>query len=172
MIVLYRLTVAVAVAAALGRSLSLTPGVRDAWHAWHVCACVCTSDYDCDDVCTFVCTCVCTCVCICVCICTYLTVPLTLTIPLCPPLHGLLLLLLLLKLILNTTLQQGVATNIGLYLIKMSSTSNATLQGCVTSLRSSMQLLDSSINILDSGVCDYPRLAKVLQSTKVSRCWS
>ncbi|GAB7356015.1 hypothetical protein MBLNU459_g6636t1 [Dothideomycetes sp. NU459] len=29
-----------------------------------------------------------------------------------------------------------------------------------------MQLLDSSINILDSGVNDYPRLAKVLQATR------
>lgn len=48
------------------------------------------------------------------------------------------------------------------------SSSNAALEGCVSSLRSSMQLLDSSINILDSGVNDYPRLAKVLQSTRVS----
>lgn len=30
-----------------------------------------------------------------------------------------------------------------------------------------MQLLDSSINILDSGVSDYPRLSKVLQTTRV-----
>lgn len=50
----------------------------------------------------------------------------------------------------------------------MDSTSQSALQGCVTSLRSSMQLLDSSINILDSGVSDYPRLAKVLQTTRVS----
>lgn len=47
-----------------------------------------------------------------------------------------------------------------------SSTHNA-LQGCVSSLRSSMQLLDSSINIFDSGVSDFPRLAKVLQTTRV-----
>ncbi|KAF7187595.1 DASH complex subunit SPC19 [Pseudocercospora fuligena] len=45
------------------------------------------------------------------------------------------------------------------------STQNA-LQGCVSSLRSSMQLLESSINIIDSGVNDYPRLAKVLQTTR------
>ena len=32
-----------------------------------------------------------------------------------------------------------------------------------------MQLLDSSINILDSGVSDFPRLATVLQTTRVSR---
>nr|POE62540.1 dash complex subunit spc19 [Quercus suber] len=46
-----------------------------------------------------------------------------------------------------------------------SSTSNA-LQGCVSSLQSSMQLLESSISILDAGVNDYPRLAKVLQTTR------
>ncbi|CAI9627200.1 unnamed protein product [Alternaria alternata] len=40
------------------------------------------------------------------------------------------------------------------------------LEGCVGSLRSSMQLLDSSINILDQGVSDFPRLAKVLQTTR------
>ncbi|CAI6334472.1 unnamed protein product [Periconia digitata] len=40
------------------------------------------------------------------------------------------------------------------------------LEGCVSSLRSSMQLLDSSINILDEGVNDFPRLAKVLQTTR------
>lgn len=41
------------------------------------------------------------------------------------------------------------------------------LEGCVASLRNSMQLLDSSINILDDGVNDFPRLAKVLQTTRV-----
>jgi DASH complex subunit SPC19 len=45
------------------------------------------------------------------------------------------------------------------------------LEGCVGSLRNSMQLLDSSINILAEGVNDYPRLAKVLQTTRVRiRC--
>ncbi|KAK4543423.1 hypothetical protein LTR36_005566 [Oleoguttula mirabilis] len=48
----------------------------------------------------------------------------------------------------------------------MNSSSHNALQGCVASLRSSMQLLDSSINILDSGVSDYPRLAKVLQTQR------
>ncbi|KAK5112414.1 hypothetical protein LTR85_011523 [Meristemomyces frigidus] len=48
----------------------------------------------------------------------------------------------------------------------MDSSSHNALQGCVASLRSSMQLLDSSINILDSGVSDYPRLAKVLQTQR------
>ena len=40
------------------------------------------------------------------------------------------------------------------------------LSSCVTSLRSSMLLLESSISILDSGVHDYPRLASVLQTTR------
>jgi DASH complex subunit SPC19 len=42
------------------------------------------------------------------------------------------------------------------------------LEGCVGSLRNSMQLLDSSINILAEGVNDFPRLSKVLQTTRVS----
>lgn len=46
------------------------------------------------------------------------------------------------------------------------------LEGCVGSLRSSMQLLDSSINILDQGVSDFPRLAKVLQTTRVRKSQS
>ncbi|KAF2271050.1 DASH complex, subunit Spc19 [Lojkania enalia] len=40
------------------------------------------------------------------------------------------------------------------------------LEGCVASLRNSMQLLDGTISILDSGVNDFPRLAKVLQTTR------
>ncbi|KAF2643182.1 mitotic spindle biogenesis protein-like protein Spc19 [Massarina eburnea CBS 473.64] len=40
------------------------------------------------------------------------------------------------------------------------------LQSCVGSLRSSMQLLDSSITVLDEGVNDFPRLGKVLQATR------
>jgi DASH complex subunit SPC19 len=51
----------------------------------------------------------------------------------------------------------------------MNSTSSTALQGCVTSLRTSMQLLESSINTLDTGVHDYPRLTKVLQTTRVSK---
>ena len=50
---------------------------------------------------------------------------------------------------------------------QMDSSTQGALQGCVTSLRSSMQLLESSIGILDSGVNDYPRLGKVLQTTRV-----
>ncbi|KAF2488932.1 DASH complex, subunit Spc19 [Lophium mytilinum] len=42
----------------------------------------------------------------------------------------------------------------------------SSLEGCVASLRTSMQLLDSSISILDSGVNDFPRLSKVLQTTR------
>jgi len=51
----------------------------------------------------------------------------------------------------------------------MDSSASTALQGCVTSLRTSMQLLESSINILDTGVNDYPRLTKVLQTTRVRR---
>ncbi|KAL8794751.1 MAG: hypothetical protein Q9195_002705 [Heterodermia aff. obscurata] len=40
------------------------------------------------------------------------------------------------------------------------------LSSCVSSLRSTNQLLSSSISILDSGVNDFPRLAKVLQTTR------
>ena len=43
------------------------------------------------------------------------------------------------------------------------------LASCVSSLRSTNALLSSSISILDSGVNDFPRLAKVLQTTRV--CW-
>ncbi|KAL8930552.1 MAG: hypothetical protein Q9208_000736 [Pyrenodesmia sp. 3 TL-2023] len=40
------------------------------------------------------------------------------------------------------------------------------LADCVSSLRSSNHLLGNSITILDSGVNDFPRLIKVLQTTK------
>jgi len=43
----------------------------------------------------------------------------------------------------------------------------ASLSTSVSSLQSSLQLLDSSINILDQGVNDFPRLCKVLQTTRV-----
>lgn len=46
-------------------------------------------------------------------------------------------------------------------------TMGSPLEGCVASLRNSMQLLDSSITILDEGVSDLPRLGKVLQTTRV-----
>ena len=42
------------------------------------------------------------------------------------------------------------------------------LAGCVASLQSSISLLTSSISILDTGVNDFPRLAKVLETTRVS----
>jgi DASH complex subunit SPC19 len=48
----------------------------------------------------------------------------------------------------------------------METSTSAALSGCVLSLRSSMQLLESSISILDSGVYDYPRLSSVLQTTR------
>ncbi|BAE65001.1 putative mitotic spindle biogenesis protein Spc19 [Aspergillus flavus] len=42
----------------------------------------------------------------------------------------------------------------------------ASLNASVTSLQSSLQLLDSSISTLESGVSDFPRLCKVLQTTR------
>lgn len=44
------------------------------------------------------------------------------------------------------------------------------LSSCVSSLQSTNQLLSSSISILDSGVNDFPRLSKVLQTTRVCPC--
>ncbi|EFE42013.1 hypothetical protein TRV_03288 [Trichophyton verrucosum HKI 0517] len=40
------------------------------------------------------------------------------------------------------------------------------LSASVSSFRASLQLLESSIDILDEGVNDFPRLCKVLQSTR------
>lgn len=59
-----------------------------------------------------------------------------------------------------------INTTINLHIFSNMSTAN-TLSSCVSSLRSSMQLLDSSISILDSGTSDFPRLARVLQATRV-----
>lgn len=42
------------------------------------------------------------------------------------------------------------------------------LQSSVTTLQSSLHLLNSSISILDSSVADFPRLGKVLQTTRVT----
>ncbi|KAJ5944008.1 hypothetical protein N7516_004176 [Penicillium verrucosum] len=44
----------------------------------------------------------------------------------------------------------------------------ASLSSSVTSLQSSLQILDSSISTLDAGVNDFPRLCKVLQTTRRS----
>lgn len=44
---------------------------------------------------------------------------------------------------------------------------NNALAGCVASLQDSNRLLESSIAILDSGVHDFPRMKKVLQTTRV-----
>ncbi|PGH13459.1 hypothetical protein AJ80_06328 [Polytolypa hystricis UAMH7299] len=40
------------------------------------------------------------------------------------------------------------------------------LSSSVTSLQSSLQCLESSIDILDAGVSDFPRLTKILQTTR------
>ena len=41
------------------------------------------------------------------------------------------------------------------------------LSGSVSSLQSSLQLLESATDTLDAGVSDFPRLCKVLQTTRV-----
>ncbi|KAB8232861.1 DASH complex subunit SPC19 [Aspergillus alliaceus] len=42
----------------------------------------------------------------------------------------------------------------------------ASLSASVVSLQSSLQIIDSSISTLESGVSDFPRLCKVLQTTR------
>jgi DASH complex subunit SPC19 len=50
-----------------------------------------------------------------------------------------------------------------------SSTSGApTYADCVASLRTSLKFLESSVETLDSGVSDFPRLVTVLKSVRVS----
>jgi hypothetical protein len=39
---------------------------------------------------------------------------------------------------------------------------------CVASLRTSLNFLESSVATLDNGVADYPRLASVLKTVRVS----
>jgi DASH complex subunit SPC19 len=38
---------------------------------------------------------------------------------------------------------------------------------CVSSLRSSLQFLESSVETLDNGVADFPRLVNVLKTVRV-----
>lgn len=40
---------------------------------------------------------------------------------------------------------------------------------CVGSLRSSLKFLESSVETIDNGVSDFPRLLTVLKSVRVSR---
>lgn len=48
------------------------------------------------------------------------------------------------------------------------STANlATYADCVTSLRTSLKFLESSVETLDNGVSDFPRLVNVLKSVRV-----
>lgn len=49
----------------------------------------------------------------------------------------------------------------------MSNNPQSALQGCVRSLQASMQLMESSLDVLDAGMNDFPRLTKVLQATRV-----
>lgn len=43
----------------------------------------------------------------------------------------------------------------------------ASYADCVSSLRTSLKFLDSSVTTLDEGVADFPRLVKVLKSVRV-----
>ncbi|KAK9459991.1 DASH complex subunit Spc19 [Lipomyces oligophaga] len=49
----------------------------------------------------------------------------------------------------------------------MASNYQYSLQGCVASLKASCSLLESSINSLDEGVRDFPRLKTVLQNERI-----
>ena len=44
----------------------------------------------------------------------------------------------------------------------------ASYADCVSSLRSSLEFLESSVATLDSGVSDFPRLATALKTVRVS----
>lgn len=46
----------------------------------------------------------------------------------------------------------------------------ASYRDCVSSLRSSLKFLESSVETLDNGVSDYPRLINVLKSVRVRVC--
>ena len=46
----------------------------------------------------------------------------------------------------------------------------ASYRDCVSSLRSSLKFLESSVETLDNGVSDYPRLINVLKSVRVRIC--
>jgi hypothetical protein len=48
------------------------------------------------------------------------------------------------------------------------SSGGASYGDCVASLRSSLNYLESSVQTLDSGVSDFPRLVNVLKSVRVS----
>lgn len=47
------------------------------------------------------------------------------------------------------------------------SSAAASYADCVSSLRTSLQFLESSVQTLDSGVSDFPRLVKVLKTVRV-----
>jgi DASH complex subunit SPC19 len=49
----------------------------------------------------------------------------------------------------------------------MSTSSPATYADCVTSLRTSLSFLESSVATLGTGVQDFPRLSSVLKTVRV-----
>lgn len=50
----------------------------------------------------------------------------------------------------------------------MASGNLATYADCVSSLRTSLNFLESSVETLDNGVSDFPRLVNVLKTVRVS----
>lgn len=48
----------------------------------------------------------------------------------------------------------------------------ASYADCVSSLRSSLNFLESSVETLDGGVSDFPRLVKVLKTVRVREYFS
>lgn len=48
---------------------------------------------------------------------------------------------------------------------------NVSYAGCVSSLRDSLHFLESSVQTLDNGVADFPRLIKVLKTVRVCFLW-
>lgn len=50
----------------------------------------------------------------------------------------------------------------------MAAANLATYSDCVSSLRTSLKFLESSVETLDNGVSDFPRLVNVLKTVRVS----
>lgn len=50
----------------------------------------------------------------------------------------------------------------------MAASNHSTYSDCVSSLRTSLKFLESSVETLDNGVSDFPRLVNVLKTVRVS----
>ncbi|KAM6520768.1 DASH complex subunit spc19 [Fusarium solani] len=51
----------------------------------------------------------------------------------------------------------------------MAAANLATYSDCVSSLRTSLKFLESSVETLDNGVSDFPRLVNVLKTVRIER---